>query len=432
MLKVAHDRLTIEADLAEFARNRAGWEKKLSDAKKNQDAIEISKAEKKIQLYDSLINLAQKQKDINEGNSNGETEQDQSKKIWQNYYDDMRAMLEAEKILAEGNYEKLKKNIIDFYKLDLTKAELTNNQKYLLEVQKNKAIKDLDQKRIDEAERIEKEHADFMRNLYNDLTQSDKQIRDNAESQRKTDAQARIATKRIEADGDLHILMDVLEEEATMVRASDEYKNSSKAEQALIDAQFAQQSMDLSRQIADFELMMEEKKRQAKIETFNASAELLGNMSDLLGKNTLAGKSLAIAQATINTYLAASQALASAPNPIIGAIQMAAAIAMGLNQVKKIMSVKVSKTGGGGGAASGGSGQTLSSTFTAASPRVATSQAAASQSGAVGIAQQGDAQAAKAGNATAQALQNNPPVLYVDTFEAKQNEKNAVSVKANV
>ena len=80
MLKVAHDRLTIEADLAEFARNRAGWEKKLSDVKKNQDAIEISKAEKKIQLYDSLINLAQKQKDINEGKFNGKTEQDQSKK----------------------------------------------------------------------------------------------------------------------------------------------------------------------------------------------------------------------------------------------------------------------------------------------------------------------------------------------------------------
>ena len=48
-----------------------------------------------------------------------------------------------------------------------------------------------------------------------------------------------------------------------------------------------------------------------------------------MGKNTLIGKSLAIAQATINTYLAASKALASAPNPIVGAVMAATAIVTG-------------------------------------------------------------------------------------------------------
>ena len=33
------------------------------------------------------------------------------------------SLLEAERILAEGNYEKLKKNIIDFYELDVQKEQ---------------------------------------------------------------------------------------------------------------------------------------------------------------------------------------------------------------------------------------------------------------------------------------------------------------------
>ena len=170
-------------------------------------------------------------------------------------------------------------------------------------------------------------------------------------------------------------------------------------------------------------------------QSLNVASDVFGSMSELMGKQTKMGKAFAITQALINTYSSAVAAYNSAADIpavgwILGPIAAAAATAMGLKNVAAIKSANVG--GGGGGATSGGSGQTLSSTFTAASPRVATSQAAASQSGAVGIAQQGDAQAAKAGNATAQALQNNPPVLYVDTFEAKQNEKNAVSVKANV
>lgn len=182
--------------------------------------------------------------------------------------------------------------------------------------------------------------------------------------------------------------------------------------------------------------MAEIKMREMAMQgTLDVASNVFGTMAELMGKQTKLGKAFAITQALINTYSSATAAYNSAASiPVVGwvlgPIAAAAAVAMGLKNVAAIKSANVG--GGGGGAASSGTGQTLSSTFTAASPKVATSQAAASQSGTVGVAQQGDAQAAKAGNATAQALQNNPPVLYVDTFEAKQNEKNAVSVKANV
>ena len=441
LIKVAHDRLTIEADIAQFTSNRAQWESRLITAKKQGDEEEIQKAEKKVQLYDSLLKIAIKQKEVNEKPAKAEVkdsvsdEKEKAKNasdVWQKYYNDRRALLEAERILAEGNYEKLKKNIIDFYELDVQKSELTVNQKYLLEVQKNKAIKDLELKRIDEIQKAEKEYANFLEQLNAEVLSSDAKLNEDLKAQRASDAADRIETKRIEAEGDLYILSDILDEEYSALIQSEEYKASSDARKALLDAQYADQKKKIGQDIADYEIALDQKVLAQKQQTFEATADLLGATAELMGKNTLIGKSLAIAQATINTYLAASKALASAPNPIIGAVMAAAAIAMGLTQVKQIMAVKVSKTGGGGGAASSGTGQTLSSTFTAASPRVATSQAAASQSGAIGVAQQGDAQAAKAGNATAQALQNNPPVLYVDTFEAKQNEKNAVSVKANV
>lgn len=445
----AADKTKSMAERSNALKKSLELEKKLAKEKIDLADLEYEKAYKTIRLRESHGGKASAEEKDAFANAiaaraNAEqSEYDRSKRATsqltafykeqqQIIYNDKKSRLEAEGILAGDDYKKLQKNLRDTYNLEITQADLTENQKYLLSVKLDQALNELDNKRLKEQAEKDKEYVEFTKQLNDDVESSFADMYKNVQAQHKADSDARIETRRIEANGNLDILRDILDDEYTNLTQSEEYKQASTDKKALMDAQYADQRMKISQQIVDFEAELDAKALENKRQTFAATADLLGNMSDLLGKNTLAGKSLAIAQATINTYLAASQALASAPNPIIGAIQMAAAIAMGLIQVKQIMAVKVSKTGGGGGAASSGTGQTLSSTFTAASPRVATSQAAASQSGAIGVAQQGDAQAAKAGNATAQALQNNPPVLYVDTFEAKQNEKNAVSVKANV
>jgi hypothetical protein len=76
-------------------------------------------------------------------------------------------------------------------------------------------------------------------------------------------------------------------------------------------------------------------------------ADFAGVLSDVLGKNTAAGKAAAVAQATINTYLAASQALATYPPPF-SYIAMAAAIITGIMNVQKIIAVDttIKSTGG--------------------------------------------------------------------------------------
>jgi hypothetical protein len=95
---------------------------------------------------------------------------------------------------------------------------------------------------------------------------------------------------------------------------------------------------------------------QAKIENAQKISALLGGLSDVMGKETAAGKAFAVASATIDTYLAAQkayQAMAGIPvvGPALGAVAAGVAIAGGIKNVKAIMAVKT-PTGGGGSAPS--------------------------------------------------------------------------------
>lgn len=99
----------------------------------------------------------------------------------------------------------------------------------------------------------------------------------------------------------------------------------------------------------------------AKQENARKYSDLIGGFADLAGRQTGVGKTLAIAEATINTYLAASQVLsAKSPqyivNPFLRFSSAALTIAMGLKNVKSILSVKVPNGGGAGGSLPSGSG----------------------------------------------------------------------------
>jgi hypothetical protein len=92
---------------------------------------------------------------------------------------------------------------------------------------------------------------------------------------------------------------------------------------------------------------------QAKIENAQKISALLSGLSDVVGKETAAGKAFAIASATIDTYLAAQkayQSMAGIPivGPALGAVAAGVAIAGGIKNVKAIMAVKTPSGGGGG------------------------------------------------------------------------------------
>jgi hypothetical protein len=84
----------------------------------------------------------------------------------------------------------------------------------------------------------------------------------------------------------------------------------------------------------------------SKVELAQVVGNALGALSQLAGEETAAGKALAIAQATIDTYAGATKALAAYPPPF-NFIAAGAVVVAGLLNVKKILSVKVPNDQGG-------------------------------------------------------------------------------------
>lgn len=75
------------------------------------------------------------------------------------------------------------------------------------------------------------------------------------------------------------------------------------------------------------------------------ASDTFGNLAAILGKESAAGKAMAVAQATIDTYKAATSAYSAMSGipivgPVLGAIAAGAAVAAGIANVKKITSTK--------------------------------------------------------------------------------------------
>ena len=102
---------------------------------------------------------------------------------------------------------------------------------------------------------------------------------------------------------------------------------------------------------ANMELALQQNKNQAEL---SATQGALTALADVVGRQTVAGKALAIAEATINVFKAGLQVFAQ-PMPGIPPVSLAvkiasmvAAVAAGIVTVKKIVSTKVPGGGGGG------------------------------------------------------------------------------------
>lgn len=155
---------------------------------------------------------------------------------------------------------------------------------------------------------------------------------------------------------------------------------------------------------------------KAKIDALDAVASTLANASDLLGKETAAGKAMAVASATISTITSAQKAYESTigipvVGPVLAPINAGIAVAGGLLNIKKILSVQI--PGGKGG---GGSAPSISSNATAGST-------SAPQFNVVGSA--GTNQLA---SSLGSAMQQNP----VQAFVVAQDVTSAQSLNRNI
>lgn len=170
---------------------------------------------------------------------------------------------------------------------------------------------------------------------------------------------------RIE-DGKKKLDEEIKEQEKIIAKKETDYAEKIAAfdlEQALVQKAFDDKLLTEQEYTAKVQAISEARQtiREAEAEHTKLTANVVGDaltaLSELAGKQTLAGKVLAIAATTINTYqaaIAAYKSLASIQyvGPVLGAIAAASAIATGFKAIKKIAAVQV--PGGSGGSAPSG------------------------------------------------------------------------------
>lgn len=121
--------------------------------------------------------------------------------------------------------------------------------------------------------------------------------------------------------------------------------NDLEAQLARLDAQKAAEIANAEAIGADtaaieqrYDILKEERKKEYYNAQLNMASQTASQLVNLLGQESVAGKAFAVAQATINTYLGASKAIAD--GGFWGIAQAAIVIAAGLKQVTSIVKTK--------------------------------------------------------------------------------------------
>jgi len=110
---------------------------------------------------------------------------------------------------------------------------------------------------------------------------------------------------------------------------------------------------------AEAQISIETKKFQAQQALLGATANALNALADIAGKNTKAGKALAVAASLINTYAAIAgqlRAFAGVPVPAYAIVQAVATGLVGFKAVADIIKTPIPAEGGGGEKTATGTG----------------------------------------------------------------------------
>jgi hypothetical protein len=238
-----------------------------------------------------------------------------------------------------GAWQDAKSSVNDFSKnYDASIKRFNDGTKELTKVEKEEAEKRAENRRKAEEKRLAdqekakqtaiekaKAEADALKAFQDDVLKNQQQMnvdKVNAEIQEGLDEKER---KR-----------QSLEDISTMVDA--------------LDAE----DLTKAKNIKDAKIEIAKKEKEGRIQAADAAANTLSGLSDLLGKETAAGKAAAVASATINTFSSAQKAYDSTVGipivgPILAPINAGIAIAAGIKNVKSILAVKT--PGGVGGSA---------------------------------------------------------------------------------
>lgn len=235
--------------------------------------------------------------------------------------------------------ENYAKRVVEFSNLDQKKVKIEN-----AEAARNEKIKAGQEK--DEADRLKKAEEEKKRQEaeQKDRAERAKEYDDNQKKQLEND---RARVKSLNESKREQYAAEV--EDLKSIAADELLVNQERF--AAID-ELNKKGIMSDKEAADAKIAIAQKEKDAKVALLDAYSNVLSSASELVGRDTAAGKALAVASATISTYTAIAKnlaAFAGVPIPGYAIAQAVATGVAGFAAVKNILAVKVPNSGGGGG-----------------------------------------------------------------------------------
>lgn len=245
-----------------------------------------------------------------------------------------KAKEDADKKAAE-TAKKVQAEVLKRYEAGITEIQLKIRESNIGIVDKKKALEDQD--RLNQAI-LEKERYRLSQGL---ITQ---QEFDNIRLEQRVAFQERVSE------------LEKAEADKKKESAAIDLENKRAIEEANITSDFERETLRLEQQRqlevdaaekvgadvtlieAKYAQIREKREKELVNAKLQMTADIAGQISNIMGQESAAGKVFALAQATINTYLGASKAIAQ--GGIWGVAQAAIVIAAGLKQVASIAKVK--------------------------------------------------------------------------------------------
>ena len=293
--------------------NLLGIDKKVNDEKKKQDEDEKKRIE----------DANKKRKEDKEKEAKEEEEAEKKKK------EALEKIRQGEIDTEEERRAEERKKIQDHYKELIRLAELYGEDTSAL-----KEAQDTKEKELQD--RFDKEDKDRLE-------------KKQEEDKKKLEEEQEKKIEKLELDREFDNL--TFEEQRAILQAR---------EQLLLEDETLsdEQRTELAKQFKDARVKIADLEFKEKQRAMMGYASALGDISGVIGEETEAGKALAVASSLISTYASISgqlEAFSKVPVPGYAIAQAIATGAVGLANVKKIISTKVPRSSGGGGASAGAS-----------------------------------------------------------------------------
>jgi hypothetical protein len=348
---------------AEDAKKKAEEAKKKAEEAKRVAEEARKKAEeekqKRIEAAKSAIEFASKEQSAAENLANARKK----------HFDDRIEEIKNEQVEADSAYKIEVDRINNLLKVQgLAEKERrqllidrTNAEAKYLEDKKTKEVQIIDEenKRIEQKKKDDEKAAEDKKKKDEEdakKKEEDAQKLADAESQARSDKAARIMAEydlqQTVAAQSFQSQIDTFDKVRELERTDMVAKMASADALAAFDAETAKVRVDIERAATETKL--------------GIISNALNTVAEAVGRNTIAGKALAVAQATIDTYLGATKALATYPPPF-GAIAAGTVILAGLLNVRKIISTQIPTMGGVSGGSSGGGASMATPSITAPS-----------------------------------------------------------------